>query len=83
MKDNNSKLIIGVLIGAIAAATISVLISSEKGQKVVEDIKEAAGKAEKDLRKAYDQFEKKLVKGKEYATDLEKKAGKYIKQRMH
>lgn len=82
MKDN-SKLIIGILIGAVAATAISVFVSSEKGQKIVDDIQDAAGKAEKDLKKAYDKFEKKLNKGKEYAGDLEKKASKFIKQRVH
>lgn len=82
MKDN-SNLIIGVLIGAVAATAISVFISSDKGQEVVDDIKDAAGKAEKDLKKAYDKFEKKLNKGMEYAGDLEKKASKFVKQRVH
>jgi gas vesicle protein len=81
MKDN-SNLIIGILIGAVAAAAISVFIASDKGQEIVDDIKDAAGKAEKDLKKAYDKFEKKLNKGKEYVGDLEKKAGKLVKQRI-
>ena len=82
MKDN-SKLLIGILIGAVAATAISVFISSDKGQKIVEDIKDAAGKAEKDLKKAYDKFEKKLNKGMEFAGDLEKKASNLLKQRIH
>jgi len=84
MKDN-SKLIFGLLIGAIAGAAIAVFISSDKGQEIIEDIKDATGKAEKDFKKAIDKavdkFEDKISKGKEYAMDLEKKAGKFIKQR--
>jgi gas vesicle protein len=73
MKDN-SKLIFGLLIGAIAGAAISVFISSDKGQEIIDDIKDATGKAEKDFKKAInnavDKFEDKISKGKEYAQDL-------------
>ncbi len=79
MKDN-SKLLFGLLIGAIAGAALAVFISSEEGQEIMDELKDASGKAEKDLRKALGSFEDKISKGKEFATDLEKKAGKFIKQ---
>ncbi len=77
---SNSNLIIGVLIGAVAGAALAVFISSEKGQEIVEEIKDATCKAEKDIKKAIGKVEKKIGKGKEYAQDLEKRAGKFIKQ---
>jgi len=80
MKDN-SKLIFGLLLGAIAGAAIAVFVNSEKGQEIIDEIKDATGKAEKDFRKTIDKFEDKIMKGKEFAMDLEKKAGKFIKQR--
>jgi len=78
MKD--SRLLTGLLIGALAGAALAVFISSEKGQEVVEEIKDATNKAEKDLKKAISRFEDKLGKGKEYAMDMEKKAGNFIKR---
>ena len=77
MKD--SKLLIGLIIGAVAGAALAIFINSDEGQKIVDDIKDATGKAEKDLKKAISRFEDKLGKGREYAMDLEKKAGKFIK----
>lgn len=82
MKDN-SKLLFGLLIGATAGALIAVFVSSKKGQELVEEIKDASGKAEKDIRKAIDRFEDKMTKGKEYAMELEKKAGKFFKHKVH
>ncbi len=79
MKDN-SKLLFGLLIGAIAGAALAAFISSDKGQELVDEIKDATGKAEKDFKKAINKFEDKISKGKEYAMDLEKRAGKFIKQ---
>lgn len=79
----NSKLLIGLLIGAAAGAAISVFLSSEKGKEIIDEIKDATGKAEKDFRKAVDRFENKLSKGKDFAMDMEKKAGKFFKQRIH
>ena len=77
MKD--SKLLIGLIIGAVAGAALAVFIASDKGQEIVDEIKDATGKAEKDLKKAISKFEDKLGKGKEYAMDLERKAGKFVK----
>ena len=78
MKDN-SKLLFGLLLGAIAGAALAAFISSDKGQELVDEIKDATGKAERDFKKAINKFEDKISKGKEYAMDLEKRAGKFIK----
>ena len=80
MKDN-SGFLVGLLVGAAAATALSVFISSDKGQEIVEDLKDAVDKAEKDLKKAIEKLEDKISTGKEYAGSLEKKAAKYIKQR--
>ena len=79
--ENNSKLIFGLAIGAIVGAALAVFINSEKGQEIIDEIKDATGKAEKDFRKTIDKFEDKIVKGKEFAMDLERRAGKFVKQR--
>ena len=82
MKDN-SKFFLGVLVGAIAGAALAVFISSDAGMEVIDEIKDATGKAEKDLKKAISLFEDKINKGKGLAMDMEKKAGKFMKQRFN
>ena len=79
---NNSKLISALVIGAAAGVALAVLANSGKGKKVIADIKDATGKAEKDLRKALSQFEDRLSEGKEYISKLEKKATKFAKSRV-
>jgi hypothetical protein len=89
MKDNsrfiyrkdNSRLVYGLVIGALAGIALAAFISSEKGQEIMEDVKDATGKAGEGLKKNLERFEEKLSKGKEFAMDLEKKAGNFIKQR--
>ena len=77
---NNSNLFVGLLIGAVAGAALAVFFSSEQGQEIIEEIKDATGKAEKDVKKAINRLEDKISQGKEFAMGLEKKAGKFIKQ---
>ncbi len=79
MKDN-SKLLFGLLVGAIAGAALAVFISSKAGQEIMDELEDATDSAGKGVRKALDTFEDKFSKGKEFALDLEKKAGKFIKQ---
>lgn len=67
---DKSKLLVGLLIGAAAGAAIALLVSSEKGKEIFEDLKDEAGKTG---RKAIDRFEDKLNKGRELAGSLGKK----------
>ncbi|MEO6916694.1 MAG: YtxH domain-containing protein [Chitinophagaceae bacterium] len=76
---SNSKLVTGLLIGAAAGVALALLANTDQGKKVIEDIKDASGKAEKDLKKALSKFEDRLSEGKEYIGKLEKKAGKFVK----
>ncbi len=80
-RDKNRGLLVGLLLGAAAGATLGFLLSSEKGREVVGDIKEAAGKAEKDIRKAYTRFEEKLSKSKDFAKNIGKKSREYIHEK--
>ena len=85
----SSALIMGLILGAAAGATLGILLSGGKGKKVLNNIKDAAGRAEKELKNAVSRFEEKISKGKELAQDLEKrfaenlekKASKFMKQK--
>jgi gas vesicle protein len=79
---NNSKLISALVIGAAAGVALAILANSNQGKKVIEDIKDATGKAENDLRKALGKFEDRLSEGKDYISKLEKKATKFAKSRI-
>lgn len=79
--QNNSKLISALIIGAAAGVALAILANTNQGKKVVEDIKDATGKAEKDLKKALSKFEDRLSEGKDYISKLEKKGMKYVKSR--
>ncbi|MEJ7735940.1 MAG: YtxH domain-containing protein [Chitinophagaceae bacterium] len=83
MKNDSKLLWIGIIIGAAAGAGLAVLVSSDKGKEIIDDIKETAGKAEDEVRKAIHNLEETVYKGKELAGRLEKKAGKIIKQYSH
>jgi len=78
MKDN-SKLWIGIAIGAAAGITLGFLCNSSEGKKVISEIKDAAKKADKEIKKAINLFEEKLNKSKEFDSSLEKKASQAVK----
>lgn len=81
MKDN-SKLVLGLLVGAIGGVALALLINSDQGQKVIEDLKDATGKAEKDLKKALSKFEDRLSESRDYIGQLEKKGRKFVKSHV-
>ena len=70
----NSKFIAGLLVGAAAGAAIAILLNSEKGKEIIEDLKTAANKAGDELKDAAGRLEADLAavveKGKEYAENL-------------
>ena len=70
----NSKFIAGLLVGAAAGAAIAILLNSEKGKEIIEDLKTAANKAGDELKGAAERLEAELSavveKGKEYAENL-------------
>ncbi|HSC40332.1 MAG TPA: YtxH domain-containing protein [Chitinophagaceae bacterium] len=70
----NSKFIAGLLVGAAAGAAIAILLNSEKGKEIIEDLKTAANKAGDELKDAAGRLEAELAavveKGKEYAENL-------------
>ena len=70
----NSKFIAGLLVGAAAGAAIALLLNSEKGKEIIEDLKSAANKAADELKDAAGRLEAELSavveKGKDYAESL-------------
>ena len=78
----DTKIFIGVAIGITAGITLGLLFTTNKGKKVIGEIKDAASKADKEIKKAIELFEDKLEQSKEYAAKLEKKTTKAIKQKI-
>ncbi|MBE7172061.1 MAG: YtxH domain-containing protein [Williamsia sp.] len=80
---NSTSFWIGLAVGAAASAALAIFLQSDQGQDVVDDIKDAAEKAQDELKKAYSSFEDKLDhylhKSKEVSDDIEKKAYKLKK----
>ena len=81
---NNTSFWIGLAVGAAATAALTLFIQSDKGQDVVDEIKDAAEKAQDEIKKAYSTFEDKLSrsmsKSKEVSDDLDEKVQK-LKQK--
>ena len=75
---------IGLAVGAAASAALAVFLQSDTGHEVVDEIKEAAEKAQDELKKAYGSFEDKmdkyLSKSQEVSDDIEDKAQKLKKR---
>ncbi len=81
----NTTFWIGLAVGAAASAGLAIFLQSDKGQEVIDEIKDAADKAQDEIKKSYGAFQEKLdkslSKGKDLYDDLEKKASK-LKQNV-
>lgn len=77
---NSTSFWIGLAVGAAASAALAIFLQSDKGQEVIDDIKDAADKAQDELKKTYsafqDKLDKSLSKGKDLYDDIDKKAAK-------
>ncbi|HEY4149602.1 MAG TPA: YtxH domain-containing protein [Chitinophagaceae bacterium] len=75
----SSKFIAGLLVGAAAGAAVVLLLNSDKGKEIIDDLKAAADKAGDELKEAAARVESELSaiveKGKEYAENL----GQHVK----
>lgn len=70
--SNNTKLLLGFVVGAAAGAALGILLTSDKGKEILERIKETASDLE-------DEFKDALDKGKQMAEDLEAKVKQFTK----
>lgn len=61
--ERKSAFILSFLAGAAAGAVVGYILASGKGEDVIADIKDAAGKFK-------DEFDEQLDKGKEVFNDL-------------
>lgn len=75
---DNQKFLVGLLLGAAAGAALGILLTSDKGKEIIDDLKSAAGKAGEDAKEVLSKFEAEMEdaveKGKEWAQDFEDKA---------
>ena len=63
--ERKSAFILSFLAGAAAGAVVGYMLASGKGEEIIADIKEVAGKFK-------DEFEEQLDKGKEVLNELKK-----------
>ncbi len=77
----SSKFLAGILLGAAAGAAVAIFLNSEKGKEILDDIKDAAGKAGDDIKDAArrfgDEVKSVVEKGKEYAENVSRKGEDY------
>ncbi len=76
---NTHTFIAGLMLGAVAGAALILYLNGEKGKELLNDLKEGAGKAEDELKTAFNEFDEAVnnlfEKGKSLLQDLEQKAG--------
>lgn len=71
---SSTKFLAGVIVGAAAGVALAMFINSDKGQEIISDLKDAAGKAGDNLKNKFndlkDQVADKVQKGKQFAQDV-------------
>ena len=71
---SSTKFLAGVIVGAAAGVALAMFINSDKGQEIISDLKDAAGKAGDNLKSKFndlkDQVADKVQKGKQFAQDV-------------
>ena len=55
-----NKFIAGVVLGAAAGATITVFLQTEKGKKVMSDVKDAAANAGEKIKSKLKEFDEEI-----------------------
>ena len=70
--SNNTKLLLGFVVGAAAGAALGILLTSDKGKEILDRLKATAADLEDDFKEA-------IGKGKQMAEDLEEKVKQYTK----
>jgi len=75
---DNQNFLAGLILGAVAGATIALFIKSDKGKEVLSDVKEGADNLQhgiKDKLKNFDTaVESMMEKGKSFIDEFEQKA---------
>ncbi len=73
----NQKFLSGLIIGAVAGAALALFLQTEKGEELIDDIKDAVGDAadtaKTTLGNLNDELHELLKKGKAFVEDLEHK----------
>ncbi|MDH6359135.1 YtxH domain-containing protein [Parabacteroides sp. PF5-9] len=70
MKSSDSKLLLGLLAGIAVGAAVGYLVASEKGEELLDELKDLAGKAKDGLNSA---LEKAKETGHEAVAAIKEK----------
>jgi len=70
MKTSDSKLLLGLLVGVAVGAAVGYLVASDKGEELLEELKDMAGKAKDNINAA-------VAKAKEAGLEAVKTAKEY------
>lgn len=71
---NNHKFLSGFLLGAAAGAVLTAFLDGEKGQSVLQNLKNVVREATEDLKTGLENFDEKLEKwtnkGRDFVAEL-------------
>lgn len=71
---NNHKFLSGFLLGAAAGAVLTSFLEGDKGQSVIQNLKNVVKEATEDLRTGIENFDEKLEKwtnkGRDFVAEL-------------